>query len=132
MDTQLFWWLIVAIFLALLAFLIPTLLQIRTAAKSVESFFKTTQDSLNPLLSELKESIERTNRVTEGVEDSIKNVRHLAKSMGEIGNLIDELNDLVRQSGLSFSVKAASLGIGIKTALGVLAKGIIRGGEKNA
>lgn len=126
MSTQLFLGIITAALIILLAFLIPVILQIRKTAKSAENFFKVTRESLTPLLSELKESVERLNRVTGGVEDSIKNVQHLAKAIGEIGTLVDGLNNFVKQTGLSFSVKTASLGVGIKTALSVLAKGLIK------
>lgn len=118
--------------IVLVAFLIPTILQIRKTAKSIDNFLKITESSLNPLLSELRESIEKINRISERVEESVKNVQHFTKSIGEIGVLIDEVNNLLRQTGVSFAVKTASIGVGIKTALSVLAKGFIKkGGEKN-
>ena len=126
MSTQLFLGIIVALVIILLAFLIPLILHAKRTLKSADSFIKVTQESLTPLLSELRESTERLNRITQHIEDSTKNVQHLAKSIGEIGMLIDELNNLVKQKGLSFSIKTASLGVGIKTALSTLAKGIIK------
>jgi len=112
--------------IVLVAFSIPTILQIRRTAKSVEDLLKSTEGALNSLLLELKESIERINRTTEGIEGSVKNVQYLTKSIGEIGALLDEVNNLVRQTGSSFAVKTACIGVGIKTALGVLAKGLIK------
>ena len=109
-------------------FWIPTILQIRKTAKSLEDFLKTTQETLHPLLLELKEGINRMNRTTEGIEESIKNVQRLTKSVGEIGAMIDGVNSLIRQTGVAFTVKAASTAVGIKTALSVLAKGLIRKG----
>jgi len=116
----------------LVAFSIPTILQIRKTAKSIDNFLKTIEGSLNPFLSELRASVERINRINEGVEESVKNIQHFTKSIREIGALIDEVNNLLRQTGVSFAVKTASIGVGIKTALSVLAKGIIKkGGGKN-
>ncbi|MBI4688408.1 MAG: DUF948 domain-containing protein [Nitrospirae bacterium] len=123
---------IVLIIAVLTAFLIPAILQIKKTAKSAEDFMKATQESLNPLLSELRQTIEKTNRAAEGVEESVRNVQRLTKSVGETGALVEEVNNLLRQTGLSCAVKTASIGVGVKTAISVLAKGLIKkGGEKD-
>ncbi|MEK7238141.1 MAG: DUF948 domain-containing protein [Nitrospirota bacterium] len=128
MSVQLFLGVIAAGFVILLVFLIPLILHAKKTLMSLGNFINTTQESLSPLLSELKISVERLNRITEDIEDSTKNVQHLAKTIGETGELVDELNNFIKKTGLSFSIKTASLGIGIKTALATLAKGIIKKG----
>ena len=128
MSVQLFLGIIAAGFVILLVFLIPLILHAKKTLMSLGNFINTTQESLSPLLSELKISVERLNRITEDIEDSTKNVQHLAKTIGETGELVDELNNFIKKTGLSFSIKTASLGIGIKTALATLAKGIIKKG----
>lgn len=110
--------------IVLVAFSIPAILQIRRTARSVEDFLKNTQESLNPLLPQLKESIEKINRTTKGIEESVTDVQRLTKSIGEIGTLINEVNNLLRKTGASFTLKTACIGVGIKTALKVLAKGL--------
>jgi len=130
---QILQWVIAGVFVLLVIFLVFALMQLRKTAKSVEDFLRNTEGSLNPLLKELRESVERANRITAGLENSINDVQHLSKAIGEAGAIVNEVNKLVRQSGLVFSIKAASLGVGVKTALNVLAKGIIKkGGEKDA
>jgi len=117
------------ILIVLVAFLI---LQIRKTARSLEGFLKSTQGSLNPILSELKESIERINRTTKGIEESVTDVQHLTRSIKKAGMVIDEVNNLLRKTGSSFAVKTACIGAGIKAGLGVLAKGPFKkGGEKD-
>ncbi len=128
MSVQLFLGVIAAGFIILLVFLIPLILHAKKTLMSLGNFINTTQESLSPLLSELKISVERLNRITEDIEDSTKNVQHLAKTIGETGELVDELNNFIKKTGLSFSIKTASLGIGIKTALATFAKGIIKKG----
>ncbi len=127
---QLFFAVIILILLltliVLVAFSIPAILQIRKTAKSVEDFLKSTEGSLNPLLVELKEGIERINKTTKGILESVADVQYLTKSIREIGMLIDEVSNLLRQTGSSFIVKTACIGVGIKTALGVLVKGLIK------
>ena len=128
MSVQLFLGIIAAGFVMLLVFLIPLILHAKKTLMSLGNFINTTQESLSPLLSELKISVERLNRITEDIEDSTKNVQHFAKTIGETGELVEELNNFIKKTGLSFSIKTASLGIGIKTALTTLAKGIIKKG----
>ncbi len=130
MTEQLFLMVIAAVVVILLGFLIPVILQLRKTAKSAENFLKVTQESLTPLLSELKESAERLNKISEDIEDSVSNVRHLTNAVGEIGAMVDEVNNFVKQTGLSFSIKTASIGAGIKAALSFFAKGIIKTGGK--
>jgi len=93
--------------------------------KSAEDFLGATEKSLTPLLAELQVSIERLNRISEDVEYSVGSVKHLAKSVGDIGSLIDELNNFIKKTGLSFTLKTAGIGAGVKAAVGVLMKGII-------
>ena len=128
MSVQLFLGVIAAGFVILLVFLIPLILHAKKTLMSLGNFINTTQESLSPLLSELKISVERLNRITEDIEDSTRNVQHFAKTIGETGELVEELNNFIKKTGLSFSIKTASLGIGIKTALATLAKGIIKKG----
>ena len=128
MSIQLFLGVIAAGFIILLVFLIPLILHAKKTLMSLGNFINTTQESLSPLLSELKISVERLNRITEDIEDSTKNVQHFAKTIGETGELVEELNNFIKKTGLSFSIKTASLGMGIKTALATLAKGIIKKG----
>ncbi len=128
MSVQLFLGVIAVGFIILLVFLIPLILHAKKTLMSLGNFINTTQESLSPLLSELKISVERLNRITEDIEDSTRNVQHFAKTIGETGELVEELNNFIKKTGLSFSIKTASLGMGIKTALATLAKGIIKKG----
>lgn len=128
MSIELFLGIITVVLIILLGFVIYFILSTKNTMRSVENFIKTTQEPLISLLSELRESVERLDRIIRDIEDSTKNVQHLSKAIGELGALIDELNNFVRRTGLSFSIKTASIGVGIKTALGVLARGIIKKG----
>ena len=130
MFTQIFLGIIAAALIILLALLIPVILQMKKTIKSADDFLKATGESLPPLLSELKQSAERLNKITEGVEDSVKNVQHLAKAVGTTGALVDELNNFVKQKGLSFSVKTMSIFVGVKAALSTLVKGIVKKSAK--
>lgn len=121
-----FWGIIAGAVIVLAAFLIPAILQITRTAKAAENFLKTTQESLNPLILRLNETVDGTNRVVSGVEESVNNVRHLTKAVGETGAIIADVNKLLRQAGAIISATTSSFGAGITTALGVLIKGIFQ------
>ncbi|MEK6528832.1 MAG: DUF948 domain-containing protein [Nitrospirota bacterium] len=132
MTVELFLGIIAAVAVMFLVFLIPVILQIKKMVKSAEDFLGAAEKSLTPLLAELTVSIERLNRITEDVEYSVSNVKHLAKAVGDIGSLIEELNNFIKKTGLSFTLKTAGIGAGIKAAVGVLIKGIIKkGGDED-
>lgn len=126
MDTQFFWGIIAGAFIILVAFLIPTILQIKRTAKVAEDFLKNTHSTLNPLLIQLKETVEMTNQVAEKLDESISSVRNLTNAVGETGIIIDEINILLKQTSRFISGTISSFGAGIKTALSVLTQGITK------
>ncbi len=116
-----FWGIIAGAVVVLVAFLVPAILQITRTVRAAEDFIKT----LNPLLFKLNETIDRTNKVAAGVEESVNNVQHLTRAVGETGALIDEINHFVRQAGVFLSAGTSGLGAGIKAAFAILTKGAV-------
>lgn len=121
-----FWGVIAGGLIILAAFLIPAILQIKRTAKAAEDFLQTTQDSLNPLLRRLQETVEKTNQVASKLDESISNMQQLSKAVGETGEIISDINSLVRKIQIFFTVTTSSFGAGIKTALSVLTHGAIQ------
>jgi uncharacterized protein YoxC len=121
-----FWGIITGGLIILIAFLVPAILQIKKSAKAAEDFLRATQDSLNPLLRELQETVEKTNHLAAKLDESVSDVQQLTKAVGETGAIVSDINGLVRKVQTSFSVTTSSLGAGIKTALGVLTHGAIQ------
>lgn len=111
--------------IVLAAFLIPAIRQITRTAKAAESFLRTSQETLNPLILKLNETVDRTNRVVAEVEGSVSEVQHLTKAIGETGTLLSDVNNVIRKAGMLITVTTSGLGAGIKAALGVLTKGAI-------
>jgi len=121
-----FWGIIAGGLIILIAFLVPAILQIKKTAKAAEDFLRTTQESLNPLLKELQETVEKTNQIAAKVDESVSNVQQLTKAVGEAGAIVSDINGLVRKIQMFFSVTTSSVGAGVKTALGVLTHGAIQ------
>jgi len=128
MDKQFFWGVIAGAFIVLVAYLIPVILQIKRTAKAAEDFLLTTQASLNPLLKRLQDTVEKTNQVATNLNESISNIQHLTKAVGETGAIIDNVNRLIGQTFTLISGAMSGFGVGIKTALSVLAQGLIKKG----
>jgi len=126
MDTQFFWGIVAGAVIVLVAFLIPVLLQIKRTAKATEDFLRTTQDSLNPLLIRLEETVEKSYQVADKLDESISNIRHLTNAVGETGAIIDDINSMIKHINTFISGTMSSFGAGIKTALSVLTQGIIK------
>ena len=128
MESQFFWGIITGVIIILAAFLIPAILQIMRTAKAAEDFLKTTQASLNPLIAKLNETADKTNNIAANIDESICNVRQLTKAVGETGAIIGDINNFVRKIQTVGLITTSSFGAGIKTALSVLAQGIMRKG----
>ncbi|RJQ49720.1 MAG: DUF948 domain-containing protein [Nitrospiraceae bacterium] len=125
MGSQFFWGIIAGAVIVLIAFLIPAILQITRTAKAAEDFIRSAEGSLNPLILKLNETVERTNRVAAGVEESVGHVQHLTKAIGETGALVEDVNRLFRHAGVFLSATSSGLGAGIRAAFGVLTKGAV-------
>ncbi|RJQ16119.1 MAG: DUF948 domain-containing protein [Nitrospiraceae bacterium] len=127
-ETNFLWGIIAGAVIVLTAFLVPAVLQITKTAKAAENLIRTTQESLTPLIVKLHETVDKTNQIASQLNESIGNVQKLTKAAGETGAVLSDVNDLLRKAGMFFSVTTSSFGSGIKTALGVLAQGLIKKG----
>lgn len=128
MESQFFWGIIAGVIIILAAFLIPAILQIIRTAKATEELLRTTQTSLTPLIAKLNETVERTNSIAANIDESICNVKQLTEAVGETGAIIGDINNFVRKIQTVGLITTSSFGAGIKTALSVLAQGIMRKG----
>ncbi len=128
MESQFFWGIIAGVIIVLAAFLIPAILQIMRTARAAEEFLKTTQASLNSLIVKLNETVDRTNNIAAQLDESISNVQHLTKAVGETGEIIGDINSFIRKIQTVTLVTTSSFGTGIKTALSVLAQGLMKKG----
>ena len=128
MESQFFWGIIAGVIIVLAAFLIPAILQIMRTAKAAEEFLKNTQASLTPLIAKLNETADKTNNIAANLDQSISNVKHLTEAVGETGAIIGDINSFIRKIQTVTLVTTSSFGTGVKTALSVLAQGLMKKG----
>jgi len=118
-----FWGIIAGAVIVLIVYLVYAILQIKRTLRAAEDFIRTTQASLNPLLFKLDETIDRLNNVAAGAEESLNDVQHLTKAIGETGTIINDINHYVRKAEIFFAAGTSGLAEGIKAAFAVLTKG---------
>ena len=126
MLIHIYWGIIVAVMIILCAVIVPAVIQFRKTTKSADEFIRSTEQTLTPLLSEIKQSAERLNSVSRGIEGSVRNLEKMTDAIGHTGTLLESLNNLFKKRGLSVSVRTSCFIIGIKTAMGTLVQEIIK------
>ncbi|MBI4844042.1 MAG: DUF948 domain-containing protein [Nitrospirae bacterium] len=130
MDINFLWGILAGAVIILTAFLVPAIQQAKRTAKAVEELAQSVNESLNPLIRSLREATDITNQVAGKIDRSLSNVQHLTDAVGEAGDIIGNINRLLKHVGTFASITTSSFGAGIKTALGVFVQGLFRKGEK--
>lgn len=81
--------------LVLVAFMIPTLIEIRKAAADLRSFVSQTGGELKPVLLELEKTLADLRMVTEGVAGKREEVEAFMEAVGDTGRNIRMINAVV-------------------------------------
>lgn len=108
---------VVIVLLVIIAvFLVPMLIQVRTAMQRFDEFLRETQRDLIPMLHELREASERLNRAAARVEQGAGRAGDLLESLGEVGDTIHSVNTLVQGSAVRYVGNLAGLWSGFRAA----------------
>lgn len=116
-------------FVVLIIYLIPMVNQVKRTARTVEKFLESRDEDLRPLLSELKETISQTNKISSGAKEGIDKIVSFLEAVEDIGKTIKSVNSAIRDSSLLISL--AALIVGIRKGLRVFFKGLLKGGGNN-
>ncbi len=112
----------------LVVFLIPTAIQVRKTAKEAEKFMSDTNTSLKPVLKELHETLEGFNNISKGIDNAVNDIGSFTKAVRDVGDTASDINRIIKGTGADVAIKAAGIGIGVRTALNVFLKGLRKGG----
>jgi len=92
--------LIVAVaFAALVGFMVPVLLQARKAVAEMEQSLVRINTELLPLLSEMRVTMANLNELVEKTRDGVDHASILLHTVGEIGESVQQVHDMVRGTG---------------------------------
>jgi uncharacterized protein YoxC len=112
-------------------FLIPVLLELRRAVRSLTAILKITEESLTPTLRDLRSTLANLDRITADVSTVTDDVRVFTGSIRQVGKDIEELSGLVSVLGGGIGTKIAALRAGIVTGVVYLVKNLFHKGGRS-
>jgi len=112
--------LVAVAFMVLVGYLVPVLIQMRkTVAESEQLLGKMNQD-LPPLIGELRVMSRNLSELTEQARGGVEHASVLLHAVGEVGESVQQVHDVVRGSSGSFLTNVASVVAGFKAATHVM------------
>jgi uncharacterized protein YoxC len=112
--------LVAAAFALLVGYLVPVLIQVRkTVAESEQLLAKMNQD-LPPLIGELRAMSHNLNDLTEQARGGVEHAAALLHAVGEVGESVQHVHDVVKGSSGSMLTNVASVVAGLKAATKVV------------
>src|SRR5512143_1956647 len=109
-------------------FLIPLLLELRRAVRTLNGVLKITEDSLAPTLRELRSTLENLDRITNDISTVTDDVRVFSSSIRQVGKDVGELSSLIGVLGGGIGAKLAGLRAGFGAGASYLARNLLRKG----
>lgn len=112
--------LVAVAFAVLVGFLVPVLMQVRkTVAESEQLLVKMNAD-LPPLVGELRAVSQHVNQLTEQARDGVEHAAVLLHAVGEVGESVQHVHNVVRGSSGTLLTNVASVLAGFKAATQVM------------
>jgi uncharacterized protein YoxC len=112
--------LVAVAFAVLVGYLVPVLIEMRKAvAESQQVFVKMNQD-LPPLIAELRAMSQNVSDLMEQTRGGVEHAAVLLHAMGQVGESVQQVHDVVRGSGGTLLTNVASVVAGVKAATRVM------------
>ena len=107
-------------FAVCVGFLVPVLIQMRkSVAESQHLLAKITHD-VPPLIGELRAMSQNVNNLTEQARSGVEHAAVLLHAVGEVGESVQQVHNVVRGSGGSLLTNVASVVAGVRAATRVM------------
>ncbi|HVG01320.1 MAG TPA: DUF948 domain-containing protein [Nitrospira sp.] len=116
-------------FAVLVGYFVPLLTQARKTAAEAEQLAARLNSELPTLISELRVTSRSFNDVAEQARDGVEHAAVLLHAVGEVGDSVNQVHDLVRGSGSSLLANAVSIFTGLKAAKQVVTERFKEGGH---
>lgn len=118
-----------AAFAVLVGFLVPVLIRLRnTAAQSEQLLVKMNAD-LPALVSDLRSMSHNLNALTDQMREGVEHASVLLHAVGEVGESVQQVHDVVRGSSGTLLTNVASLVAGVRAATRVMRERYRQEGE---
>jgi len=107
-------------FALLVGFLVPVLIQVRKTVAESEQLLAKMNNDLPPLIGELRAVSHNVNNLTEQARGGVEHAAVLLHAVGEVGESVQYVHDVVKGSSGSMLTNMASLVAGFKAATKVM------------
>jgi len=107
-------------FAVLVGYLVPVLIQVRKTIAESEQLLAKMNNDLPPLVGELRAMSQNMNDLTEQARMGVDHAAILLHAVGEVGESVQHVHDVVRGSGGSMLTNVVSVVAGLKAATQVM------------
>jgi uncharacterized protein YoxC len=107
-------------FALLVGFLVPVLIQVRKTVAESEQLLAKMNNDLPPLIGELRAVSHNVNNLTEQARRGVEHATVLLHAVGEVGESVQYVHDVVKGSSGSMLTNMASVVAGFKAATKVM------------
>jgi len=112
--------LVAVAFALLVGFLVPVLIQVRKTVAESEQLLAKMNNDLPPLIGELRAVSHNVNNLTEQARRGVEHATVLLHAVGEVGESVQYVHDVVKGSSGSMLTNMASVVAGFKAATKVM------------
>ena len=112
--------LVAVAFALLVGFLVPVLIQVRKTVAESEQLLAKMNNDLPPLIGELRAVSHNVNNLTEQARKGVEHAAVLLHAVGEVGESVQHVHDVVKGSSGSMLTNMASVVAGFKAATKVM------------
>ena len=124
--------LVAVAFALLVGFLVPVLIQVRKTVAESEQLLAKMNNDLPPLIGELRAMSHNVNDLTEQARRGVEHAAVLLHAVGEVGESVQHVHDVVKGSSGTLLTNMASVVAGFKAASQVMKERFReKGGDHN-
>ena len=116
-------------FSILVGFLVPILIRLRNTVAESEQLLAKMNADLPPLMSDLRSMSQNLNALAEQARDGVEHASVLFHAVGEVGESVQQVHDVVRGSSGSLLTNVASLLAGVRAVTRVMRERYHQEGE---
>ena len=118
-----------AAFAVLVGFLVPVLIRLRNTAAQSEQLLAKMNDDLPALVSDLSSMSHNLNALTDQMREGVEHASVLLHAVGEVGESVQQVHDVVRGSSGTLLTNVAGLVAGVRAATRVMRERYRQEGE---
>ena len=116
-------------FVILVGFLVPVLIRLRNTVAESEQLLRRMNADVPALVADLRSMSRNLNALTDQARDGVEHASVLLHAVGEVGESVQQVHDVVRGSSGSLLTNVASLVAGVRAATRVMRERYRQEGE---